>query len=536
MNNLLHDVILKDASRLFMLLDRNPFGLTKGLFDRNYWHFKTTDFPSAGMQMGIAIMAKLYNIDGVYFKNKEILGYIEDGILATANIQHHDGTFDEWYPNERGWAGPTGYILNACCDTYLLVGKELSAEIESKLLSIISKAAHALVQTSEAHTLTNHIAMAWLPLVQAKVILKTSIFDDYISGLKKQIIKNFKQDEGWSVEYDGADPGYQSGTLSFLAKGLQLIQDKDLEEISKKSLRFMSYFAYPDGTVGGAIGSRHTVNFFIAGIVAWRHDSVGAALFKHSEMSFFKQTIVLPSDLDDHYYIYRLNEFLDAFLLLRKTTLSPEITPLPYEREHFMCFKEAGIVSQRKGEFLTVVSASRGGAVMAWNCQTGQQIANDNGVMIKLGQHYFTSLWQGQYKIEINEHVIQISGSLQKVTPKVFNVVSSIFFKAFVLVFGFHAKSAIAIKNLIRTVLMVHKSNSGHHFSRTVSITNKGILVNTKLRTSSKPSWVQIGGEFWSRYVPQSRHFLKCDLLKSQKNFTTTADTMNIDHTEIYRS
>ena len=40
------DAALHEIPRLLTLLDRDPSSPTYGCFDRNYWHYRTQDFPS----------------------------------------------------------------------------------------------------------------------------------------------------------------------------------------------------------------------------------------------------------------------------------------------------------------------------------------------------------------------------------------------------------------------------------------------------------------------------------------------------------
>ncbi len=534
MKDSLVKIIEQSIPRLLTLLDRNPCGDTSGMFDRDYWHFKTSDFSSASFQMGIGILAKLYSSDTFYSRDTVLINFIEKAISSTEQIQHRDGTFDEWYPGERGWAGPTGYVLSSLCETFQLIEKELAPVIKDKLIKLISKSAISLTRTSEYHTLTNHIAMAWLALVQAKHILNSSDFDSYIDKLKNRILNNFQQDEGWSLEYDGADPGYQSGTLCFISKGLRLISDPELESVALKSLKFISHFAYPDGSVGGAVGSRHTITFFISGLIHWRNNPLGRSLCDHLELGLKNSNVVLPFDLDDHYFIYRLNDFLDSLLNLGLTQVSLVKEPLPFELNKSFFFKKAGLYLLSNENIYLVSSLSRGGVIMVWDLKTGKKVVNDNGVLIRCGQSCYSSLWQGKYQLKKIEGGFEISGTLQEISVQKFNVFTLVFFRIVTLLFCFHIRSAEFIKNIIRGLLIVHKNNSNFFFKRIIFISEKQLTIQTSVDGVQNVDEIFIGGEFWTRYVPQSRHFVLNQLNQKFLSSKISKSSSNITHKSDY--
>ena len=54
------DVALTQIPRVLTLQDRDPSSPTYGCFDRNYWHYRTQDFPS-GMYQELALpLAQVY--------------------------------------------------------------------------------------------------------------------------------------------------------------------------------------------------------------------------------------------------------------------------------------------------------------------------------------------------------------------------------------------------------------------------------------------------------------------------------------------
>ena len=74
-------------------------------------------------------------------------------------------------------------------------------------------------------------------------------------------------DEGWSIEYDGIDPGYLSASCSFLSKTLEVVKNQEILELIKIYSKTLKMFCYPDGCFAGPIGSRNTMHLYPFGFV-----------------------------------------------------------------------------------------------------------------------------------------------------------------------------------------------------------------------------------------------------------------------------
>ena len=146
------------------------------------------------------------------------------GLNFWTHIQHRDGSFDEFYPYERGWVGPTGFTTYATIETYNLLKDEVSQHDQDGILTAIHRAANfiALGQLEEDH-LANHHAMACLAVWKAGELLGDDKLLEAYNRLWEGFLSYHNRKEGWSREYDGIDPGYLSATVSFLAKMYQKI-------------------------------------------------------------------------------------------------------------------------------------------------------------------------------------------------------------------------------------------------------------------------------------------------------------------------
>ena len=86
---------LAQIPKILTLLDRHPHSPTYGCFDRNFWHYKTVDFPSGMVQELVLPLALVYNtkIPGNYFyRQPSIRDWVEAGILYAVKNANKNGS------------------------------------------------------------------------------------------------------------------------------------------------------------------------------------------------------------------------------------------------------------------------------------------------------------------------------------------------------------------------------------------------------------------------------------------------------------
>src|SRR4030042_2811897 len=94
------------------------------------------------------------------------------GLEFWAKIQHEDVSFDEFYPYERGWVGPTAFTTYTSIESLKLLKDEISKETYDRILGAIRKAAYFIAAgESEEDHLANHHAMACLAVWKAYELL-----------------------------------------------------------------------------------------------------------------------------------------------------------------------------------------------------------------------------------------------------------------------------------------------------------------------------------------------------------------------------
>lgn len=244
--------------KIITLLDRNPHSPTYGCFDRNFWHYKIIDFPSGMAQEFVWPLALAYHTplpNNPYYQKPAIRQWVEAGILYAAHSAHPDGSCDDYFPFERA-AGAAAFSLLACIESYQAL--ELN---HYEVLKFFEHRADWLAHHQESGKLANHQALIVLCLELAGKLLQTSKWESAKIRRLEQLL-SWQNSEGWFQEYEGCDPGYQTLTISSLARLYQLWPDPQLKDPLIKAVNFTTHFVHPDGSYGGEYTSRNTYNFF----------------------------------------------------------------------------------------------------------------------------------------------------------------------------------------------------------------------------------------------------------------------------------
>lgn len=518
MRHIYAEKALCQIPRLLSLQDRNAYSPTYGCFKRTYWLDKTVDFPDALPQFGVLSLALAYTQDmpgNIYKDQPKMLEWTLAGMRYWTKIQHRDGSFDEFYPNEHGWTGPTGFLLYAMLKSYLLLQErgEFPTDFRDEFFQCCKKAADYIIKYDEHGVLANHHAMGVLPVYYAyHVLQEQSLYDGYEKKLEEFL--SFHTSEGWSLEYDGADIGYLSATVSFLGKVYKIHQDERLLKVMKESTEFLSHFAYPNGFYAGSMGSRNTLHFYSHGCEILAPQMPLAGRVADHLLQALGDGKIVPAEIQaDRYFLYRIPEHLESYVDYGERT---GVAALPFEQpEDFRkVFPLGRYYVQKQGNVYLLGNAAKGGVVKAFNATTGQQYTSDCGVIGKTEDgDVLSSQWiDGSYSFIPKENGFSVSGQLHKVPAnKLFTPIKLIIFRVFLLLFGWHTRVAYWIKGLIRRLLMLHSDDVPAYFYRNVELDGSILRIadTVKLTKGIKFTDVQFGDEFFVRYVPQSRYFQK---------------------------
>lgn len=497
-------------------MDRNHFSPTYGCFHRDYWLDKTSDFPDAVRQFGVHSLALVYRHQfpgNIYQHSAKIRAWAIAGMEFWASIQHGDGSFDEFYPYERGWVGPTAFTTYTVVEAFKLLEDEIPLPAAGKIKEAIQKAAHFIgAGESEEDHLANHHAMACLAIFKAQRLLDDPELEAAYKRAWKVFLTYHNSAEGWSREYDGVDPGYLSATVSFLGKIYQDNPDPEILEVCRQSIEMCSYFAYPNGYYAGSLGSRNTLHFYPHGFEVFTQEvPLAGAVAEKMLQGLAEDKLVPPEIISDRYVFYRVPEYLLSWLDYGQR---PDVLPpLPYQRpDNSRFFQDAGIFTAKRQRYWVIANLAKGGVIKAFDVENDRLLLNDCGMVggMDNGQTV-TSQWiDPSYQFQVTEDGFDISGAMQVVpSQKLFNLLKNIIFRTVLFLLGPSPRFSHWLKGAIRRSLMLGSRKAPASFRRQLSLGENGLVVRDEVRLRGKEHFASLsfGDEFFVRYVPQSRYF-----------------------------
>lgn len=530
---------LQQIPRLLGNLDRNPFSPTYGCFHRDYWLDKTSDFPDAVRQFSVHALALVYTHElpeNSYFGNVRIKEWAVAALNYWANIQHADGSFDEFYPYERGWVGPSAFTTYASAEAFALLRDEMSMDEKIRVADALIKAAKFIsAGEAEEDHLGNHHAMACLAVYSVSRVLGDESLKSAYQRLWKGFLAYYDSDEGWCREYDGPDPGYLSAVVSFLGKIYAHSREPELKKVIEGTVRTCSYFLYPDGGFGGTLGSRNTVHLYPHGFELVSEEiPIAASIAERALASINSGGLVPPPVMSDRYVVYRVPEYLQAYL--DYSDRPNNLPPLPYEdAEQRVVLARAGVASRTSARMYTVANLAKGGPVKCFDRVEGRSLLNDAGLIGRLNNgSIFTTQWiDPENCVSIAGNEWKVSGSASYVpSVRVFTPVKGLAFRALMIAVGWHSGLSHFIKGRIRKTLILSHRRAPVKFSRTLDFDRNSVMVTdtVKLESGTRVSSLRLGGEFHIRYVPQSRYFQPHELQDDGRYMTQAElDALNRD-------
>jgi len=530
---------ISQVPRILSLQDRNRHSPTYGSFHRTYWLDKTDDFADALPQFAVHTLALVYRhefTDNPYYRNPRVRDWAIAGLEFWAKIQHADGSFDEFYPWERGWAGPTAFTTYAVLEAYRLLKDEIPDETASRVLAAARKAAIFIsAGESEEDSLANHHAIAALAVWKAYETLGDADLKAGFERVFEGFLAYHHADEGWSTEYDGPDPGYLSATVSFLGKVYQTNPDPLILEVLTQSVTFCSYYAYPDGSYAGITGSRNTLHFYPHGFeILAPQLPLAAAVAERLLRGLGEGKLVPPEIMADRYVFYRVPELLLAYL--DHQDRADVLPALPYEQNstwHY--FPHARMFTATRGEHYLVANLAKGGVIKLYERETGRLILDDGGLIgTTTGGAVISTQWADpSYVCDADEHSWEVRGSFSVVPSVVlFNPVRTIIFRTLLVLGSKSSRFSHWLKGRIRKKLMLRSNPAPLTFRRKLEFDDQGIVLEDEIWKTggARLTALTVGGEFAVRYVPQSRYFQSYELEAEGASLTDAQlATLNTD-------
>lgn len=510
--------ILEKIPYLLSFQDRNPFSITYGCFDRNYWQWKFVDFSCPRLQEGVCALALLYlnNFEGnICFQQPKIKEWIEAGMKFWRQRQHSDGSFDEAYPNEHSFAA-TAFSAFYISEAYISFKNELKEDFKQELIKDLERAAIWLTENDETHGfLANHQAAATAALYNIYLITGNEKYKNRAEYFLNKIKKKQNLKEGWLEEYGGADPGYQTHANFYLAKYWQLSKSDVALGILKKSVDFLSYCIHPNATLGGEYGSRNTEFYFPAGfeIIKQEIPKAGFVAKKMLE-SICKNESVGLTTVDIYNFFPMLNNYIFAFLT--KTKEIGNIEKDLFSNHFTKFFSEAGIFIKNTPHYYLIIGTSKGGVIRIYDTISKKLIYSDCGYIGKLDNgKTVTSQWLNrQRSVKLEGDSIKIFGSFYGVPQKVFSPRLFIVFRIIMTIVGKIKIARYFIKNVLVKTLIRQEKKYQVNFMREIRLEENKIYIIDKINKSAylKFSSLYLKDKFVTIHMGSSKYFQKQEL------------------------
>jgi len=378
-------------------LDRDPYSSTAGSFDRLYWGWKLKDYPDATLQRLIYTLVNYFYLhDDSLFREESLHMWIKDAFAFMGRIQHTGGSFDQAFPHEHSH-GATAFLLYDSACSFALIKDKLNAGQKGAILRTIKKMADHLVIFDEQHGfISNHLLGAAAGLEKLYWLTQEDKYRIRARYYVNKVLSK-QSSEGWYWEYGGADPGYQTLAIYYLAHYYEETQDPDVLNSLKAACEFTSYFVHPDGSFGGEYGSRNTEVFYPGGFALLQHKiPLAGAILNIMIGSIEGGTTVNLNSIDLGNLAPLINNYLDITKYV-PSTFDQTTESIPFQRNKFVKeFRDAGLVIHNGVKHYAVIGLSKGGVVKEYNKEKEMQVLDDcgyigklqNGKMISTQNHY----------------------------------------------------------------------------------------------------------------------------------------------------
>lgn len=516
--------ILESIPLILSAQDRDSSSPTYGCFDREYWAWATKDFSNIDLQRAVYPLAVLWSTpQNPYYKQEKILEWIIAGVEFWCKAQHKDGSFDHLYPNEHSIVGAS-FTLYEIAETFLIIKNSSGERLKTKLLHHMIKSADFLVKTTESHGfVSNHRAGTACALYLMFKITSNQKYKIKAQSLINSIKEN-QSKEGWFNEYDSFDPGYQTLATHYLANYYRLSKDELVLDMLKSSIKFLSYFIHPNGTLGGEYGSRNTEIYYPSGFeILSTKIPEAQSIASFLLASIQKKTITHLTEMD----IRNLVPFLSSYTIAYTYYARTESPTLPFKKQFDKYFPEANIYIRSTKNYYAILGISKGGVLKVYN-ETELKYSNSGFIITLNKDSKISNQMLSSPKAEVKENKVSFKTSFFKIPSKTMTPAKFLCFRIFNLTFG----RIQLLNNFVRKNLIIGKfvrpgKKTSLSISREFIFEENQIKINDVIENPKALKILNIStlSRFTTIFMASSKYYQPQDLLKQQSQITLTSPT-----------
>ena len=371
--------------RLLAMFDQDSTSLSYGMGDRFYWAWGMIDFGNGTMQGAAHGLSQIWKSGCWPYSTRktEFLRRIDNMFYAAGTLTRRNGSLEEAFPYEGSFCVTSLVAFDLLC-SYELLEEDISDDTRRKWQDIIAPMIEFLLHSDEKHgIISNHLATAAAAMLRWNKTVGCSASEIRAKNLLDRIYSH-QSKEGWFKEYDGADPGYQTLCMYYLADIYSHQPELFNLEQLKMSVKFLSHFAHPDGSFGGIYGSRSTRFYYPSGFEELAPIIPEANILRTFMAGSIREMRTLPlTCMDAPNLVPLFNSYCKAAALYGKTPEYPKPEKaLPISTLNgIRHFPEAGLLLDGGESHYTVLSTQKGGCVAHFKGK--KLVLCDGGVVVK---------------------------------------------------------------------------------------------------------------------------------------------------------
>ncbi|MGE0784280.1 MAG: hypothetical protein AB7S26_01230 [Sandaracinaceae bacterium] len=495
---------IRTLPAIIQLVDKNRYSKTYGCFDREYWHYRTVDFPCGMSQEMCLPLALAYAHDfggqNPYAGNARLRDLAIAGIEFAGKITHPDGSTDDYFPFERA-LGAHVFSTYAMTEAYQVLGLD-----RPDLVDLFRLRGDWLIANNESGQLANHQAFAALALWNVYEITGEAKYKER-SDHFRDICLSWQHAEGWFQEYEGSDPGYHSCSIAFLGRLYAKSRDEKLVEPLSRAVEYATYFLHPDGSYAGEYGSRNTYHFYAYGFEVMARHTPWAGRIAQTVLEKMLPDRRRYHNEDNRMISHCVIDWMQAWIA--------------YDAEHrdglvhdhrgpfTRWFDDARLFVKKTDRYYAVVSLAKGGVIKVFD-ESGP-LYSDTGLIARTaGGDVLVSHMVDDYELEVDERsgTLRARGEMKKRRHQLSDPLKQIAFRGMNLTLG--RLNPHLVRSTLQKVLITGKPRSDARFARTIELGDEGVVIHDRIDISGSDLSLEslaCGSDATSIYVANSNVF-----------------------------
>lgn len=498
--------------RLLSEQNRDASTPTHGSFDRRHWSWKLVDFPEATFQRNAWPLAWWYSrLAADDPRRPMLLAAVRAALGYACRIQHGNGAFDQAFPNEYSF-GATAFLVAPLLAAWRVVREVLDPAEGAAIEACLRRGADFLCRHDETHGhIANHLAGAVWSLVQCADAFADPRYEARAMELLGRILGR-QSTEGWFLEYEGADPGYQTLCIHYLAQVASRRSLPDLDTALTRAVEFLAWFVHPDGSFGGEYGSRRTAVFYPGGIAL-----LAARLPLARRMTEFMAASIADgaavglADVD----MGNLAPLAASTLLMvdaMKGKAALDSVPLPWEgAEARRDFPEAGLHLRGLGRYYAVLGASNGGVLKVFDREARRLVLDDAGYLgeTRDGARLTTQVTERGRICRVDGDTVELEADFHALKAPVPTPTQFLILRLLNLTFMRSIFFGNLVKALLVRLLISGRAALPLRLVRRVTFSANGVVVDDRIKTQGRLDLRRLGcGQpFVAVHMASSRYY-----------------------------